>query len=102
MQPDVQSIASMRVDRLEHVQLAMPVGGEALARAFYGGILGIPEMPKSPDLAARAGCWFERADLKIHLGVDSECRPAREGVAGAHTIGIYRPQAGAPESIECM
>lgn len=68
----------MRVDRLEHVQLAMPAGGEALARAFYGGILEIPEIPKSPNLAARGGCWFERDDLKIHLGVESEFRPARK------------------------
>ncbi len=30
----------MRIDRLEHVQLAMPAGGEALARAFYSDVLG--------------------------------------------------------------
>jgi catechol 2,3-dioxygenase-like lactoylglutathione lyase family enzyme len=68
----------MRIDRLEHVQLAMPPGGEALARAFYSGVLEIPEIPKPPDLAKRGGCWFERGDLKIHLGVESEFRPARK------------------------
>jgi hypothetical protein len=68
----------MRIDRLEHVQLAMPPGGEALARAFYGGVLEIPEIPKPPNLAKRGGCWFERGDLKIHLGVESEFRPARK------------------------
>jgi catechol 2,3-dioxygenase-like lactoylglutathione lyase family enzyme len=71
----------MRVDRLEHVQLAMPQGGEALARAFYGGVLEIPEIPKPHNLAKRGGCWFERGDLKIHLGVDSEFRPARKAHA---------------------
>src|SRR5580704_17327923 len=68
----------MRIDRLEHVQLAMPRGGEALARAFYGGVLEIPEIPKPPNLAQRGGCWFERGNLKIHLGVESEFRPARK------------------------
>jgi hypothetical protein len=56
----------------------MPPGGEALARAFYGGILEIPEVPKPPNLAERGGCWFERGELKIHLGVESEFRPARK------------------------
>ncbi|HTD29196.1 MAG TPA: VOC family protein [Xanthomonadaceae bacterium] len=68
----------MRVTRLDHVQLAMPAGGENLARAFYGGALGIPEIPKPPSLAKRGGCWFERGELKIHLGVEADFRPARK------------------------
>ncbi|MGO9932069.1 MAG: VOC family protein [Steroidobacteraceae bacterium] len=68
----------MRITRIEHVQLAMPAGGEALARAFYHGALGIPEIPKPPHLAKRGGCWFERGDLKIHLGVEAAFRPARK------------------------
>jgi hypothetical protein len=68
----------MRIDRLEHVQLAMPPGGEALARVFYSDVLEIPEISKPPNLAKRGGCWFERGDLKIHLGVESEFRPARK------------------------
>jgi hypothetical protein len=68
----------MKITRIEHVQLAMPAGGENLARAFYGELLGIPEMPKPPNLAKRGGCWFERGDLKIHLGVENEFRAARK------------------------
>jgi catechol 2,3-dioxygenase-like lactoylglutathione lyase family enzyme len=70
--------SAMRVIRLDHVQLAMPPGGEARARAFFGEALGIPEVPKPAELAARGGCWFERGDLKIHLGVESDFRPARK------------------------
>ena len=66
----------MSVRRLDHVQLAMPAGGEAEAIAFYEGLLGIPEVPKPPHLAVRGGCWFERGDLKVHLGVDADFRPA--------------------------
>jgi catechol 2,3-dioxygenase-like lactoylglutathione lyase family enzyme len=68
----------MKVARIEHVQLAMPAGGENRARAFYGEILGIPEIPKPPNLAKRGGCWFERGELKIHLGVESEFHAARK------------------------
>jgi catechol 2,3-dioxygenase-like lactoylglutathione lyase family enzyme len=66
----------VRVVRLDHVQLAMPAGGEAVARNFYAGTLGIPETPKPAQLAARGGCWFEDGELKIHLGVDPDFRAA--------------------------
>jgi catechol 2,3-dioxygenase-like lactoylglutathione lyase family enzyme len=68
----------VRVTRIEHVQLAMPAGGEDLARIFYAGILGIGETQKPPRLAKRGGCWFERGELKIHLGVETDFRPARK------------------------
>jgi catechol 2,3-dioxygenase-like lactoylglutathione lyase family enzyme len=68
----------MRVKRIDHVQLAMPAGGEERARAFYGHALGIEEVPKPANLARRGGCWFERGDLKIHLGVEADFRPARK------------------------
>ena len=56
----------------------MPAGGEAQARAFFGDLLGIPEVPKPTELAGRGGCWFERDGLKIHLGVEKDFRPARK------------------------
>ncbi len=68
----------MRVVGFEHVQLAMPAGREAEARAFYAGLLGIPERQKPPELATRGGCWFERGPLKLHLGVEAEFRAARK------------------------
>ena len=68
----------MTVVGIDHVQLAMPAGREADARAFYGGLLGIPERAKPPELAARGGAWFESGALKIHLGVDADFRPARK------------------------
>ena len=65
--------------RLDHVQLAMPVGGEGEAQAFYEGVLGIPRVPKPEPLAARGGCWFEDGEgLRVHLGVEEGFRPARK------------------------
>jgi catechol 2,3-dioxygenase-like lactoylglutathione lyase family enzyme len=63
---------------LDHVQLAMPPGCEAEAEAFYSGVLGLPRVPKPEALAARGGCWFERAGLRVHLGVEEGFRPARK------------------------
>lgn len=68
----------MPVKRLDHVQLAMPPGREVEARAFYGDVLGINEVPKPPHLAKRGGCWFEQDALKIHLGVEADFKPARK------------------------
>src|SRR5215831_18829332 len=68
----------MRIVAIEHVQLAMPPGEERLARDFYAGILGIPEVPKPPELAKRGGAWFESGSVKIHLGVEAEFRSARK------------------------
>ena len=68
----------MPVTALDHVQLAMPPGREEEARAFYAGLLGIPETPKPPNLARRGGCWFEDGALRVHLGVEANFRPARK------------------------
>ena len=68
----------MKILRLDHVQLAMPTGGEQAARDFYSGLLGIREVPKPPILAARGGCWFEEDNLKVHLGVEAGFRPAKK------------------------
>lgn len=68
----------MPIVAIEHVQLAMPSGMEDAARAFYTGLLGIPEIPKPANLAKRGGAWFERGSLKIHLGVEADFRAARK------------------------
>jgi catechol 2,3-dioxygenase-like lactoylglutathione lyase family enzyme len=68
----------MTVQAIDHVQLAMPAGGEDRAVAFYEALLGIPHVPKPTHLASRGGCWFERGAVKVHLGVDADFRPARK------------------------
>lgn len=68
----------MRVVGLDHVQLAMPRGREAEARAFYGDVLGLGEVAKPPQLAPRGGLWFSIGALQLHLGVEEDFRPARQ------------------------
>src|SRR5882762_8392082 len=72
----------MRIKEIDHVQLAMPSGREAEARAFYEGVLGIPEVSKPPNLAKRGGCWFVRDALRIHLGVENDFDAARKAPPG--------------------
>lgn len=68
----------IKVRKIEHVQLAMPPGGEDRARAFYVGVLGLTEIPKPAELAKRGGAWFEGGEAKIHLGVEADFRPAKK------------------------
>ncbi len=62
----------------DHVQVAIPRGGEDAARAFYGTLLGMTEVPKPPALAARGGCWFRAGSAELHLGVEEPFSPARK------------------------
>jgi catechol 2,3-dioxygenase-like lactoylglutathione lyase family enzyme len=68
----------MTLQAIDHVQLAMPAGEEARARAFYGDLLGVPEQPKPAELAGRGGCWFETPRVRVHLGVETPFTPARK------------------------
>lgn len=63
---------------IDHVQLTMPAGGEALARKFYGEVLDLTEIPKPPNLAVRGGVWFQCGSLQLHLGVEANFHPAKK------------------------
>lgn len=89
----------MRIEAVEHVQLAMPPGQEAAARDFYSDLLGIPEVKKPKNLAQKGGCWFERDALKVHLGVEQDFRPAKKAhpaflVTGLFELVVKLQQAG--------
>lgn len=67
-----------RVTALDHVQLAMPPGGEADAEGFYCGVLGFEVLPKPEPLASRGGRWFVSGAVQVHLGIEEAFRPARK------------------------
>jgi catechol 2,3-dioxygenase-like lactoylglutathione lyase family enzyme len=66
----------MGIVGIHHIQLAMPAGQEQAAADFYSEVLGIPQVEKPAHLAARGGCWFEQGEIRIHLGVEEDFRPA--------------------------
>jgi catechol 2,3-dioxygenase-like lactoylglutathione lyase family enzyme len=78
----------MAVYGMDHVQLAMPAGGEELARRFYRDVLGLSEIPKPPNLAARGGAWFHCGPLQLHLGVESDFRPAKRAHPALLVTGL--------------
>ena len=44
--------------RLQHVSIPRPAGAEALARSFYGDILGLEEIPVPKSLGGGNLVWF--------------------------------------------
>ena len=59
---------------IHHVQIAIPAGGEMVARAFYADLLGLTEVPKPASMAARGGAWYQSGAVKVHLGVEKDFR----------------------------
>lgn len=68
----------MSVVGLHHVQIACPAGSEDAMRSFYAELVGLPEIPKPPVLAARGGVWFTVGAHELHCGVERPFVPARK------------------------
>jgi catechol 2,3-dioxygenase-like lactoylglutathione lyase family enzyme len=64
----------VNVVAIDHVQLPIPPGGEAAARAFYGDLLGFTEVPKPAVMAVRGGMWFQAGPVGIHIGIEPDMR----------------------------
>ena len=73
---------------IDHVQIAIPPGGEDLGRAFFGDLLGLKEIPKPAGLKSRGGCWFDLGDVQLHLGVEDDFRPARKSHVALRTDSL--------------
>ena len=65
------------VKRLQHTSVPMPPGGDDDARAFYGEVLGMREIPKPEGLAAMTVVWFaanENGD-EVHVFQEENMGP---------------------------
>jgi catechol 2,3-dioxygenase-like lactoylglutathione lyase family enzyme len=69
---------TVRITRIDHIQIAAPEGCEAAAREFYGALLGMKEIEKPPLLRARGGCWFQCGSQQLHIGVEKNFAPAKK------------------------
>ena len=85
----------MGVIGLDHVQIAVPAGGENQARGFYAGLLGMTEVPKPANLSP-SGCWFTGGQVALHIGVDPEFHAA----AKAHPAFLVDDLAGLRARLE--
>lgn len=61
----------MPVTGIDHVQLAAPEGCEAAAREFFGGLLGLQEIPKAEGVRDTGGAWFRCGAQELHVGVQA-------------------------------
>ncbi len=63
---------SMKIqfNRLNHIQVCIPIGEEPKAREFYCGILGLKEIEKPERMKANGGFWVEIANIQIHIGTE--------------------------------
>jgi catechol 2,3-dioxygenase-like lactoylglutathione lyase family enzyme len=95
----------MKVLGIDHIQIAAPPGSEDAARGFYGGLLGLPEIPKPEVLVARGGVWFQCGPQQLHIGIESGFQPARKAHPALRVTGLsdlerslasagYEPQRG--------
>jgi len=62
----------MRIRKLDHIQICIPIGAEEEARNFYSGVLGLEEIEKPQALKPNGGLWFKVADIQLHIGVEDE------------------------------
>ena len=76
---DLSAVAVLGFD---HVQVAAPSGCEEAARAFYGRLLGMPELLKPEELRARGGVWFAAGSQELHVGVEEPFAPSRQAHPG--------------------
>jgi catechol 2,3-dioxygenase-like lactoylglutathione lyase family enzyme len=62
--------------RLQHVSIAIPPGGAAEARSFYGGTLGLEERDVAVGLEPGGFIWFRAGgDLELHLMLNEDAPP---------------------------
>ena len=61
---------------IDHIQIAMPAGGEDRGRDFYGRVRGLAELDKPENLRKRGGVWFSLGARQFHLGAVKEFVPA--------------------------
>ncbi|GIU66085.1 VOC family protein [Candidatus Phycosocius spiralis] len=62
------------ITAIDHVQIAIPEGGEASARRFYEDLLGLDPVQKPASMAVRGGAWYQAGAVKVHLGVEQNFR----------------------------
>jgi catechol 2,3-dioxygenase-like lactoylglutathione lyase family enzyme len=67
---------------VDHVQVAAPPHAEGDARRFYGGVLGLEEVPKPAGVADTGGAWFACGAQQLHVGVQDPFLASRKAHPG--------------------
>jgi catechol 2,3-dioxygenase-like lactoylglutathione lyase family enzyme len=62
----------IQIETIDHVQILAPTGSEGEIRHFYGGVLGLEEVEKPPELRPRGGVWYRAGGVLLHIGVEPD------------------------------
>ncbi|MBS1773772.1 MAG: VOC family protein [Bacteroidetes bacterium] len=65
---------AIKIKKLHHVQICIPVGFEAEARKFYTDMLGLQEISKPKNIE---GIWYKVGESELHLGIEPEMYPTK-------------------------
>ena len=60
--------------KFNHVNVTVPSALEAVAKRFYGDLLGLPEIPKPAGTRQGRGAWYELGDAQLHLSIEDEAQ----------------------------
>jgi len=73
----------MHIQRLQHASVPRPPGREAHEQAirFYGGVLGLEEIPKPPTFDRIEVTWFRLGDDEIHVYAAGQDEPLPQSEA---------------------
>ena len=78
------------IDGIDHVAVAAPPGSEEEARRFYGGVLGLEELPKPETQTKYGGAWFACGGQQLHIGIEPEFAPAHRAHPAFSVDGAER------------
>lgn len=74
------------IQAIHHVQITVAAADEAAARAFYCGVLGLPEIEKPDSLQGRGGFWLQVGDRQLHLGIEEGVERTRTKAHVAYQV----------------
>ncbi|MCE6987724.1 VOC family protein [Dyadobacter sp. CY323] len=57
--------------RLDHIMLCFPEGKEEEARAFYGGVLALPELTDLGYPLPNGAIWYQMGNIQLHIRAEN-------------------------------
>jgi catechol 2,3-dioxygenase-like lactoylglutathione lyase family enzyme len=55
------------VQQIQHISIPRPPGSDKIARAFYGELLGLEEVPVPQSIQHLDLVWFRLGNMELHL-----------------------------------
>lgn len=68
----------IKIKRLDHIQICVPIGKENEARDFYTNIMGLKEIPKPVELIPNGGLWYQVGDIQLHIGTENATTKSKQ------------------------